>query len=405
MKKNQVVIGWILFVVTIAFIAHLHGVKTKLGLFAVTGVGFGYVLQRSRFGFAGTVRKLAVMGNGSLFKAVMLLVIISTIISAGIQYTAFMNGDVIPGISSVKTINLAAVWGGILFGIGMIFAGGCASGTLTDIGEGYIRSIVVLVFFCLGSVLGVAHMGALKDTILMVGPKLYMPEYLGYFGAVKFFLVIYIITYFAIRKYEAKRKAEGTFIEETYADWEKPMEEDGEFKVFSFKTYHKLFVERWSFTVGAGLIAGFGILVLVTAGKNWGVTTTFTYWGAWIIELFGGDVSNIGYFQSEKAMKILSGGFFNDAGSMRNLGLIIGSLMAALLAGGLTIDRNFKVKHVLSYIIGGLIMGYGARFSSGCNAGAFYSSLISLSFSGVLFGIYMTIGGLIGLKLVEKFDL
>ena len=36
----------------------------------------------------------------------------------------------IPGTGSVSAINLAFIIGGLLFGIGMIIGGGCASGTL-----------------------------------------------------------------------------------------------------------------------------------------------------------------------------------------------------------------------------------------------------------------------------------
>ncbi len=48
-------------------------------------------------------------------------------------------------------MNLATVFGGILFGIGMMLGGGCASGTLTDAGEGEARALIVLLFFITGS--------------------------------------------------------------------------------------------------------------------------------------------------------------------------------------------------------------------------------------------------------------
>jgi uncharacterized membrane protein YedE/YeeE len=407
MKKNQFVFGWVLFVIAIAFASYVNGISHKLGLFTVTGLGIGYVMQRSRFGFAGIVRKMYIMGNGDLPRAVLFLLSISLIVVAAVQYNASIHDLKIPGMSSVKVISMLTVIGAFIFGIGMMFAGGCASGTLTDIGEGYVRAIVALIFFCIGSVIGVAHLDTLKQTVLAHGVKVYLPDYIGYFASISVFLVFYGLMYLFVRKYEAKRKAEGTFVEETYEDWEKPMkvEDETKFNAFDFSTYHTFFVKRWSFYTGGVMLTVMFLVVLMTTGKNWGVSTTFTYWGAWILQWFGVDVSGIGFFQTEKAIKIMQGGFIHDAGSVRNLGIMIGTVIASLLAGGLEITKHVGLKQNMAYIIGGLFMGYGARLGSGCNIGAFYSALSSMSLSGIVFGFFLILGGIVGLKLVDKFKL
>lgn len=53
-----------------------------------------------------------------------------------------------------------------------------------------------------------------------------------------------------------------------YEDFELPLEKPGESVFFSYQTYHKLFVERWSFTVGALTLALAALFVLVTTGKT-----------------------------------------------------------------------------------------------------------------------------------------
>lgn len=407
MNKKQVFLGWGLLIASLVFASVENSIAGKLGLFTITGIAIGYLMQRSRFGFAGIVRKTYRMGNSELPKAVLFLLSISLIVVAAIQYNASVHDVIIPGMSSVKTISMLTVIGGFVFGIGMMFAGGCASGTLTDIGEGYIRAIIALFTFCIGSVIGVAHLDSLKQTVLADGFKFYFPDYIGYFGSVVFFLAFYALCYLGIKRYEASRKKAGTFVSEEYEEWEKPLvvKDETKFDLFSYATYHKFFVQRWSFYVGAVLLSILFLVVLSTTGKNWGVTTNFTYWGGWMLQSVGIDISGIGFFQSDKVVKIMAKGFFHDAGSMRNLGIVLGTLIAALIAGGLTVTKKMSTRNFLVYLIGGLLMGYGARLASGCNIGAFYSALSSMSLSGIVFGVSLISGGIVGLKLSDRFKL
>ena len=155
MKKGQVFIGLGVLAAVTAFGAIQYKENSKLALFLLTGLLLGYVLQRSRFGFAGGIRKIAMTGDGKLSKALLFLFAITTIGAAGIHYGAFSKGAeaafraaegvaTIPGTGSVSAINLAFIIGGLLFGIGMIIGGGCASGTLSDTGEGSGRGMIVL---------------------------------------------------------------------------------------------------------------------------------------------------------------------------------------------------------------------------------------------------------------------
>ncbi len=408
-KKTQFVSGFIVLGLSLLLAQYLASSSAKLAMYLITGLSIGYVMQRSRLGFAGIVKKLYVLGNASLGKAILFLLVISLLAVAAIQYNAHINGDIIPGISSVKKITMITVIGGFLFGVGMMFAGGCASGTLTDLGDGYFRSLIALLFFCFGSVLGVMHLPALKASVLGVGAKVYMPDYLGYFWSIVFFLSFYAILYFAISKYQAYRVEKGTYKSEDWEEWEKPLDEtqnpEPKYSIFSMKTYHKLFIERWSFFVGGTLLSIIFIGILATTGKNWGVTTTFTYWGGWLLQMFGGSVDSIEFFQSEKVSKIMAGGFLADAGSMRNLGIIIGTVITCLLAGDSSIKQDYNLKRLVVYCLGGLLMGYGARLASGCNIGALYAALSAMSLSGIVFGAALCIGGITGLKLMFKFRL
>ncbi|MGD9393082.1 MAG: YeeE/YedE thiosulfate transporter family protein, partial [Chromatiales bacterium] len=57
------------------------------------------------------------------------------------------QGNVDPYLAIPATFWLGSVVGGILFGVGMIFAGGCASGSIWRAAEGNLKLVVVLFFF------------------------------------------------------------------------------------------------------------------------------------------------------------------------------------------------------------------------------------------------------------------
>ena len=48
-------------------------------------------------------------------------------------------------------------------------------------------------------------------------------------------------------------------------------------------------------------------------------------------------------------------------------------------------------------------MGYGARLAGGCNIGALFSAIGSMSVSGWVFAFFLFIGAFIGSKLLAKF--
>lgn len=414
MKKNQVFIGFALIIAMFVFGAIQYTKDYKLALHLTIGLTIGYVMVRSRFGFAGAIRRIYITGDSSLTKALMFLFSITLLATAAIHYGAYVNGAdvfyravesgaaVIPGSDYVEPANLATILGGILFGIGMMFGGGCASGTLTDAGEGEGRGLIVLFFFSTGALWGAHDMPWWTQSIFFdVHKQLYLPDVFGFVGTIALSLLGYLAIYIIAKKYEAKRRKENTLQVLEYDQWEKELPEPAEYKFFSKETYHKFFVKRWSYYTGAVFIMIMFVTILVTTGTSWGVTAVFAHWAAWFYEALGiVDVSNWGWFSGR--MDAINGGFFNHPGSMRNFGIIMGAVIAPLLAGHFSFKKNFKLRDILYYAIGGLMMGYGARIALGCNVGALYSGLSNMSLSGWVFLPSLTIGGILGVKLVKK---
>ncbi len=94
MKKNQIFLGILILILMVVFANHLFTRDAKLPLFLITGLMLGYVFTRSRYGFAGSVRKIYFTGNGALTRALLLMFAISIIATAGIHYGAAQKGAV-----------------------------------------------------------------------------------------------------------------------------------------------------------------------------------------------------------------------------------------------------------------------------------------------------------------------
>lgn len=417
LNKKQILIGFLLVFALIGFGFMQHAKDYRLSLHLIIGLLIGYIMQRSRFGFAGAVRKLYVNGDSSLAKALMYLFSISLLATVAIHYGAYVKGgdvyyraiesgaSIIPGSDYVEPANLATIIGGILFGIGMMFGGGCASGTLTDAGEGEGRGLIVLFFFSTGALIGAKDMPFWTNSIFFdIHKRLYLPDAFGYFGTVILSLLGYTAIYIIAKKYEDKRRKENTLKLDEYKDYEKEIKTNSDYKFFSKETYHKFFVQRWSLYTGANLLMIMFVWILVTTGTSWGVTAIFAKWAGWFYgSLNIVDVSTWPWFASR--MESMKAGFLNDPGSMRNMGILLGATISLLLAGNFKFKKDFDLKDVFFYAIGGLLMGYGARIALGCNVGALYSGLTNMSLSGWVFMPSLTLGGILGVRLVKKFKI
>ena len=176
------------------------------------------------------------------------------------------------------------------------------------------------------------------------------------------------------------------------------------FETIKENNYYKLwFKDAWPYLTGAVLLSVFQIVTLATSGNPWGVSGVLANWGAWIYQAIGGSVEKWYYFSSEGAQRVLQNGFLKDPGSMRNLGIITGALFSSLIASGFKFKKIKTVRQVVAAILGGLLMGYGARIAFGCNIGALYSGIASFSVSGWVFGIFLFLGAVVGSKLLVKY--
>lgn len=206
-KPNQIPFAIALLVVIVAVGFWLATKGEKLPLFWITGLAFGFILQRSRFCFTASLRDPYLTGSTSVTRAVMVALAITSIAFTAIKYGYHVNGLPIPGQSYIAPISLGTAVGAFMFGVGAVIAGGCASGTLMRVGEGFLMQIISLFFFIAGSLIGAYHYGWWERNFFVSAPRIFLPDYLGWIGGLVCNLLIIAIIYVIAHKWENKKNA------------------------------------------------------------------------------------------------------------------------------------------------------------------------------------------------------
>jgi hypothetical protein len=135
----------------------------------------------------------------------------------------------------------------------------------------------------------------------------------------------------------------------------------------------------------------------------WYITTQEAMAAAWVIDSAG--ISDLKAPNSEGGNR-----YFGDINGvpkpwhspalLLSFGLILGAAFRSLLA------REFKWKmptrELFIYaVVGGTIMGIGARIALGCNIGAFYTRAAFGSLGGWIFFIGMGVGAYLAAKIIN----
>ena len=161
------------------------GGSPKSGFLWAIGIALGLTLQRARFCFTASMRDPVLTGSTSLTKAVVGGLAVGTVGFTAVQLGAyFKTGQLADAmkLAGLEPVGLHTVVGGFIFGLGAVIAGGCASGTLMRMGEGFLQQWLVIPFFIVGSALGAATWPVWK-VALHVQPTggVYLPMALGGF--------------------------------------------------------------------------------------------------------------------------------------------------------------------------------------------------------------------------------
>jgi uncharacterized membrane protein YedE/YeeE len=347
----------------------------------LVGAGAGVVLYHAAFGFTSSWRVFISDRRGAGLRAQMLMLALTCVVFFPLLSAGSLFGQPVRG--SISPPGLAVIAGAFIFGVGMQLGGGCASGTLYSAGGGSTRMLVVLAAFIAGSLAGTAHAAwwtalpawAPTSVVTLWGPVPALAASLAVFGSIA---------------------AVTTAVERRHHGRLMPDHSDGR--------AHWLH-GPWPLVAGAAGLALVNIATLAIAGRPWGVTSAFALWGAKIAALLGVSVETWPYWAAPAQAAALRASVLNDVTSVMNVGIIVGAMAAALLAGRFAPTWKIPARSLAAAILGGLLLGYGARVAYGCNIGAYFSGIASGSLHGWLWLPAAFAGNVLGTYMRPLFQL
>lgn len=362
------------------FLGYAYGVKH--GALFLVGGGLGIALYHAAFGFTSAWRVFIMDGRGRGLRVQMILLALAVMLFFPFLASGTLFGNPVRGF--VSPLGTSVLAGAFMFGIGMQLGGGCASGTLFTAGGGNARMLVTLLFFIIGSLLATINF----DWWVAL-PSLAPVSLVDTFGAAGGILVsLVLFAAIAAVTILVEKRRHGALESEPAS---------------KRQGVSRLLRGPWPLVAGAVALVLLNFATLALAGRPWGITSAFALWGAKGAQLIGIDPSAWAYWQLPPNAKALSESVLADVTSVMDFGIIAGAMLAAALAGRFAPSFDIPLRSVLAAVIGGLLLGYGARIAYGCNIGAYFSGIASGSLHGWLWAVFAFAGNMVGVKLRPYF--
>lgn len=382
-QRGVALTGVAIATVLVAYTLRTQGVPEAALL--LLGLGLGFALFHARFGFTSAWRQLVAVGQGKALRAHTVL-----LAATAILFAPFLAAGVSPtGVQVagyVAPVGVGVVVGATIFGIGMQIGGACASGTLYAVGSGQSAILLTLAGFVVGATVGAAHLGWWEATPSL-GPISLADAFGGTLGGL-------VVTLAALGVIAA--------VTLVVAHRKNPPPLG---PVATATGLARVIRGAWPLWVGALALAVLNLGVLLVSGSPWGITTAFALWGSKAAGAVGlADPASWNFWAGPRA-EVLAGSVLAESTSLTNFGIMVGALVASALAGAFTLHRRIPGRLALGAVVGGLLMGYGARLAYGCNIGAYLGGIASLSLHGWIWGIMALLGTWIGLRARPFFGL
>jgi uncharacterized membrane protein YedE/YeeE len=315
----------------------------------VIGLIFGVALQRGRFCFNSAFRDALLFKDFTILKAI------------GVAIAVEMVGfQLLSDFHLVQLYPRGLYWGtnilgGFVFGVGMVLAGGCISGSTYRTGEGMVGSMLAVVGIAAGAAALLSYPLASEVRLLQVGTEIQIngvpptaPLELGLSPWIIIVPVIALFAFFAQRSHRKHGKTNdgGSLLPRSWPWW------------FS------------------GVFVGAVAIVSYPMAEAAGLTTPLAMTGGYVGILAALLNWNLRYIDWEQTMV---------------LGAILGAAIAAVVAKEWKL-RMPPPRMLAQSIVGGLIMGIGAVLGDGCNITTILIGIPLLSLGGILAGTFTILG-------------
>ncbi|APW98104.1 hypothetical protein CHINAEXTREME_10030 [Halobiforma lacisalsi AJ5] len=367
---------------------------------AVVGLGLGIFLQKGRFCFVHAFRDLFAFKDTRVTKGV-LVAVVSTMLGWSVLYQlGYYQGFWTPDWG------LTGLVGGFVFGVGMTYAGGCASGTLYRAGQGYLHFWLTLLFMGVGYAAFSVAFPTLQSTYfapLTFGEGVTLFEASSLPAPLVALLASALIglAYVTVVGREAGETGTGR-------------EQAAEFRPVVLATpvvgTRRLLEGTRSYVRGFREIddpiaaskqpwdprtAALGITAVAVVWFSQvsivGVTGPEARWTGYLLQQVGVDAGSYEYWGS---ILFAGEGVSVTVDMIMIAMVIVGAGIAAAWSGDFSV-RTPKLQRLPNAVVGGFLMGAGSRLAPGCNIGNIYSGIASLSIHsfiaavGIVLGVYV----------------
>ncbi|MFE4371660.1 YeeE/YedE family protein [Streptomyces sp. NPDC056835] len=382
-RRVPLAVSALIAVALTGYVWSAHGARP--GVLLLLGLGLGVALFHSRFGFTSAWRQLVAVGNGTGLRAHTLLLGTTATLFALLIGTGTGLFGAVPA-PSAGPLGVGLLAGSFLFAVGMQLGGACASGTLFAVGSGQSSIVLTLGGFIAGSTLAAWQFGLWKD--LPAFEPFVMADHIGWFGSWAVTMLALALIVLVSRRVQARRNPPPT--------GPVPSARGAAARVLR---------GSWPLAAGALALSVLGAGVLLVSGGAWGVTSAFSLWGAELVRALGGHPETWTFWQQPNNAGMLAGPVLADKNSLTDIGIMIGAAVAAALGGTWTLHRGVPWRTAVAAVLGGVLMGIGARLAGGCNIGAYLAGIASGSLHGWIWGAVAILGTWAGLKLRPLFAL
>lgn len=352
------------------------------------GGAAGFIMHRSDFCLAGMFRDLFLFRAVFKLRILLLLIVVSMILFEAARLTGIFRIYPFPLFGSPS---LTAPLGGMIFGVGMVLAGGCVVGSLYKAGSGSIPSLVAIIGLIAGSAL-FAELFPWWSTVTAAATvlkgKVTLAQALDVPPTVPV-TVAAIITLPWLYTMYVKRKLTRT----TYTDGA---------------------LQPW---LAALLLACIGLVSVIAVGMPLGVTTSYAKAAAVTEAAFCPEhYAGLKFFRTTPLQftqpvtgELLRGGPGREFDAISLIqfplifGIVAGSAISALLLGEFAFRWNLPARQYLSVAVGGVLMGLSSRMAAGCNVWHLLGGLPIMAMQSMLFAIGLFPGTWLGTWLLTRY--
>ncbi len=338
----------------------------------IIGFAFGFIVFRTNFCTMGSISDILTFGDFRRFRAWLLAIAVAVIGTQALYAMGVV--DLSKSMYLSPSLNwLGNIVGGLMFGFGMVFAGGCTSRNLVRAGGGDIRSLVILIvvglfaYMTLGGIIGPLRdsMERMSSINLGEGASQSLGALLASltgFDATLLSVVAMVIVVGALLAY--------------------------------------CFVDKSFRASPQNIFGGLGIGLCVIAG--WALT------GLAYDEFAAAPLNpvSLSYVRPSgdtlEYLERFTAGVIPRFGVATVIGALAGALAAALISGRFRLTGFADSADTLRGLSGAALMGSGGIIALGCTIGQAVTGVSTLALGSFLATGAIMLGGVAGIKYMER---